>query len=100
MSWRKVTITAEQNTSAQPLAEIVNGFSALLGRRTPPSGVGLFTQLRNSQDFSFTVYFSPACSDYCPDYLDQIHAEACDTPRSSEVHLLLGNPDAGDLLKG
>ncbi|HMG76893.1 MAG TPA: hypothetical protein VK582_25700 [Pyrinomonadaceae bacterium] len=100
MTWRKVTIAAEQNISAEPLAEITNGFSALLGQRTPPSGTGLFTQKRNSQDLSFTVYFSPACIDYCPAFLEQIQAEACDEPTASDVHLLLGNPDAGDLLNG
>ncbi len=98
MTWRKVTLTAEQNTSAEPLVKILNGFSSLLNQRMPPSGVGLFTQKQNASDYSFTVYFSPACAEYCPEYLEQIGAINCDRPNSSDVQFLLGTSDAGSLL--
>jgi hypothetical protein len=97
MNWSKKTLPPEHN-AGEPLAQIVNGFAALMDQRVPPSGVGLFPQKQNSKDYSFSVYFSPACTDYCPEFLKHINAEKSEKPEASDVDLLLGNPDARSLL--
>lgn len=98
MNWSKKTLTPEHNAGGEPLAEMVNAFAALMSQRMPLSGVGLFPQKQNSKDYSFSVYFSPACTDYCPEFLKQINAEKSEKPDASDVDLLLGNPDARSLL--
>lgn len=80
------------------LAKIVNGFAALMDQRIPPSGVGLFPQKQNNKDYSFSVYFSPGCADYCPGFLRHINAERSEKPDARDVVLLLGNADASSLL--
>ena len=98
MSWYKVTLPREKNLSGEPLAEILNGLAAIMDANPVPSGVALFTQKQMGGDYSYTVYFSPACAAYCPEFLKQVHAVESDKPDKSDVGWLLGHPDASSLI--
>jgi hypothetical protein len=98
MSWHKVTLDAERNAAVEPLLQIISTFAAIVERQPPPSGVGIFPQRANTSDYSFSVYFSPACAQYCPEYLNEIHAVPCEKPFESGVAWLLGHPTSSRLL--
>src|ERR1044072_3013088 len=98
MSWYKVTLPREKNVSGEPITEIVNGFAAILATKPVASGAALFAQKQMGEDYSYAVYFSPACATYCPDFLKQVHAVESDKPDKSNVDWLSGDANAMSLL--
>lgn len=98
MYWYKKTLTAENNVTINGLVQVINGFYSILERKGVAPGVGMFPQNHNSEDYSYSVYFSPACADYCPQFLERINAERCDKPNVSDVSFLWGDLNARALL--
>ena len=97
MPWYNVTLTPEEN-NGKSLTDILNDFSALSAQKLPPSDTGLFTQTENGADYSFSVYFSPACKEFCPELLEKYHAIESDKPSAANVEFAPGSRSASSLL--
>src|SRR5438270_13611141 len=97
MQWYKVTLAPEEN-NGKSLTDILNDFSALLAQKLPPSDAGLFTQKANGADYSFSVYFSPACKDFCPELLEKYRAIESGKPSAADVEFALRSRSASSLL--
>jgi hypothetical protein len=97
MYWLKKTLSAEHDT-IEEFARTLLGFYSILEEKGVARNVAIFPQNRNGSDYSYSVFFSPACIDYCPEFLKQISAEPCCQPESSDVSLLWGDLNTNSLL--
>ncbi len=98
MPWYKVTLTHDQNIDGTLLADIHNEFSSLMKKRIVPRSVGVFPMKKSNADYSFSVYFSPECINYCPQLIEKYHGVECAKPDSADVGFSLGHPDTCRLL--
>jgi hypothetical protein len=91
MYWYEMVLSREQ--VVEGISEkIQSEFEELFVKAGKPPEMALFCDTFTAPQFS--MYFSPVCAQYCPEFISGYSGKPCGKPNASEVNLLVGERDS------
>lgn len=97
MSWLRALLTYPQLAGDEPQA-LRKKFSQVWLDSGSPKEMALFCEA-DPTDEGLAVYFSPGCSPIGESLISSYSATPCERPKKGALVLLVGRPEASDLLE-